>query len=270
MTTEIQLTPAELEMIKIKREQQELKKKEDELLEQAQLEKDIAYAEKNAAKKIADDNDQINATLDFFKHFPKEYTYIVDEFEDRVQVARWNKESKQSDVVWIKTFTRRKARFKNGLYGVAVSWHTPNSRFKIAGEWKMFITGPGFIFGNKGYTRYKTVIEKIKEVNDGIAAKAKLEDDKKDAVKTAFKQITDTYPNATVVIGESGDRHNYGRKSEWVSYPTIAVNFDNGVMIKYRVYPDGSLGRKEITFPNQNAWSLMDAMSKLSFNTEKP
>ena len=276
MTTEIQLTSAELEMIKLKREQLELKKKEDQLREQAQLEKDIAHAEKTAADRIANDNAQINATLDFFKHFPKEYTYIVDEFEDKVQVSRWNNfyESKQTDVVWVKPFTRRKARIKNGLYGITVAWHTPNTRAgynRNAGEWKMYINGPGIPLGNTGYTRYKTVIEKIKEVTDDIASKAKLEVDKKDAVKTVFKKIADKYPNATVVTGESGERLNYGRKSEWVGYPTITVTFDNGIMIKYRVYPDGSLGRKEITFPNQkDAWSLMDAMSTLSFNTENP
>ena len=274
MTTEIQLTPAALEMIKLKREQLELKKKEDELLEQAKLEKDIAHAEKTMADRIANDNAQINATLDFFKYFPKEYTYIVDEFEDKVQVSRWNSETKQTDVIWVKPFTRRRARVKNGLYGVTVAWHTPNTRAgynRNAGEWKMYINGPGLPCGNTGYTRCKTVIKKIKDVTDGIAAKAKFEEDKKDAVKTVFKKIADKYPSATVVTGDSGERLNYGRKSEWVSYPTITVNFDNGIMIKYRVYPDGSLGRKEITFPNQkDAWSLMDAMSALSFNIEKP
>ena len=52
MTTTLELTPAELEMVALKREQEALAKKEADLKKQAQMEKEVAERKQYMAKKI--------------------------------------------------------------------------------------------------------------------------------------------------------------------------------------------------------------------------
>ena len=68
--TELQLTPAELEMITIKREQEELAKKEQQLKKQLELQTEIAAAEKAIASLIAEDDKQIAAAKAFGPKLP--------------------------------------------------------------------------------------------------------------------------------------------------------------------------------------------------------
>ena len=70
------------------------------------------------------------------------------------------------------------------------------------------------------------------------------------------------YPDAMVTSEKSGERSWKGR---WEEYDMVTIKFANGITIKYRVFSDGSLGRKDITFPVKNGWELMDAMNCIQF-----
>ena len=267
VNTDIQLTPAELEMIKLKREQLELKKKEDELRKQAEIEKEIAAAKKRRDEKIAECERQVAQCTGFFKEFPVGYRLVINETQDRARATMWNSETRKPDEIWSEEFKYRNAHIEYGQYKVYVEYVYTRKSYTTYGEWKMSIGGPDLEPGdyNRNYTRWKTVVEKITAALNRAAAAEQLEARKKDAVQSTVDKMKELYPTATLITGTGGERNPYNRKQEWISYPTIDVHFDNGIKIKYRIYPDGSLGRKDITFPAKDAWHLMDAMSKISF-----
>lgn len=267
INAEIQLTPAELEMIKLKRDQAELKKKEDELRKQAEIEKEIAAAKKRRDEKIADCERQVAQCTEFFKEFPVGYRLVINETQDRARATMWNSETRKPDEIWSEEFKYRNAHIEYGQYKVYVEYVYTRKNYTTRGELKMRISGPDLEPGdyNRNYTRWKTVVEKITAALNRTAAAEQLEVRKKDAVQSTLDKMKELYPNATLVSSNGGERNPYSRKQEWISYPTIDVQFDNGIKIKYRIYPDGSLGRKDISFPAKDAWHLMDAMSKVSF-----
>jgi hypothetical protein len=69
---------------------------------------------------------------------------------------------------------------------------------------------------------------------------------------------------AVITLETSGE---LGYNKNWITYEQLTVKFANGITIKYRVYSDGSLGRKDITFPVNTGWEIAEAMSKVEFKT---
>ena len=263
MTNTVDLTPAELEMIKVKREQEALAKKEAEAKKAIQLEKDIKDKEAYIVKKIAIDNAQVQATQDFCTELGGVY---------KVEVAVRNEEVKitgdyinpadpqacgyEREILWSKTFVRQTAQIVRANstfpYRIQVQEQiTYSSKWSTRGTsqgYKMYVYGPGLESNNRAYTRASKVNEIIKAAIDAADEAKKAAEAKKNAVATTVDRFKAEYPDADVTTDRGWER-GYSRNSVGTTYDMVRIKFANGCSIAYRVYGDGSLGRVSFNLP---------------------
>lgn len=265
--TEIQLTPAELEMITIKREQEELAKKEQQLKAQLKLQTEIAAAENSIAILIAEDDAQIAAAKAFGPKLPGWNFEIKTRSEQKMVKNSW----KDVDPIWSKTFERRTALYTYKTFSIEVSKHivyTISSWRSVGTDkgYKMSLLGPDveWSYRNKKLTNPATIIAKVAQIESAKKAKEEAKAKQLTAVESTIAKLKATYNDATIVEGTSGSYSNPHSRRDWISYPTVTVTLANGVKVEYRIYSDGSLGRLDITFPNQkDAYSLLSALNTI-------
>jgi hypothetical protein len=264
--TEIQLTTAELEMITIKREQEELAKKEQQLKAQLKLQAEIAAAENSIASLIAEDDKQIAAAKAFGPKLPGWNFEIRTRPEQKMVKANWE----DVDPIWSKTFERRTALYTYKTFSIEVSKHIVyGSSWRSVGTdkgYKMSLLGPDveWSYRNKKLTNPATIIAKVAQIESDKKAKEEAKAKQLSAVESTIAKLKATYNDATIVEGTSGAYTNPYSRRDWINYPIVTVTLANGVKVVYRIYSDGSLGRLEITFPNQkDAYSLLSALNTL-------
>ena len=113
MTNTVELTPAELEMIKVKREQEALAKKEAEAKQAIQLEKDIKEREAQIAAIQKKDLEQIAAAKAYQAELGGMYTVKIETWEETKQVMGdyINRENGfDRHILWSKTYDRQSAK----------------------------------------------------------------------------------------------------------------------------------------------------------------
>jgi hypothetical protein len=261
--TELQLTPAELEMITIKREQEELAKKEQQLKKQLELQSEIAAAEKDIASLIAEDDAQIAAAKVFGPKLPGWNFEIRTRPAQKMVKDSWE----DADPIWSKTFERRTALYTYKTFSIEVSKHIVYDKW--SGEdkgYKMSLLGPDvdYAYRRKMLINPATIIKKVEEIESAKKAKEEAKAKQLTAVESTIAKLKATYSDAFIVEGISGSYINTYNRKDWISYPTVTVTLANGVKVEYRIYPDGSLGRLGINFPNQkDAYSLLSALNTL-------
>jgi hypothetical protein len=256
MTNTVELTPAELEMIKVKREQEALAKKEAEAKQAIQLEKDIKEREAYIAKVQKQDAEQVAAAKEFANELGGMYKLVISDAENTVQVMGdyINRENGfDRHILWSKTFTRQTARITRSQWWISVEEHiTYSSKWSTRGTsqgYKMQLHGPEMGSNNRHYTRTAKVNELIKDAIDTIAARKKHEDAKKNALETTVDRFKAEYPDAEVTT-DKGWESAYGKRSyNGVTYDMVRIKFANGCSIAYRVWADGSLGRVSFNLP---------------------
>ena len=264
--TELQLTPAELEMITIKREQEELAKKEQQLKKQLALQTEIAAAEKDIASLIAEDDAQIAAAKAFGPKLPGWNFEIRTKPAQKMVKNSW----KDTDPIWSKTFERRTALYTYKTFSIEVSKHIVySSSWRARGEdkgYKMSLLGPDveYTYRNKMLINPATIIAKVATIESAKKAKEEANAKQLTAVESTIAKLKATYNDATIVEGTSGSYCNTYKRKDWINYPIVTVTLANGVKVVYRIYSDGSLGRLDITFPNQkDAYSLLSALNTI-------
>lgn len=282
-TTEVHyLSPAELEMIKLKREQEELAKKELEAKKALQIEKDIAAAELQLAKTMKEDEEQVAATVKYLEELvncsPQYVIEIVDSQNvievkgdyinpDNPKEANYNRV-----VVWSKTYPRKVAHINYGNYKVRVAKHfTYKSYRSVDNGYKMFISGDGIDYNrnNRPYAKAKTVHEVFTDAIKSIQEKKELQEKKKNALSTTFEKMKLLYPNAKIVEGYDFEKNYNPRKYGYGErYDTITITLPNNITITYRVYSDGSLSRKSISFPSNgpDQWKILEKLNSITFD----
>ena len=261
MTNTVELTPAELEMIKVKREQEALAKKEAEAKKAIQLEKDIKDKEAYITKQIAVDNAQVQATQNFCTELGGVYKVEVAVHNEEVKIGGnyINPADPQAcgyerEILWSKTFVRQRAQIirPNSTYRIQVQEHiTYASKWSSRGTsqgYKMYVYGPGLESNNRAYTRTSKVNEIIKDAIDAADAAKKAEEAKKNAVATTVDRFKAEYPDADVTTDKGWDR-GYSRSYVGTTYDMVRIKFANGCSIAYKVYGDGSLGRVSFNLP---------------------
>lgn len=277
MTNTVELTPAELEMIRVKREQFELAKKEEEAKKAIQLEKDIKSKEEYIAKTMAKDSVQVAATNNFQKELGGMYVVEIKQWNEEVKItgeyinkADPSKDGYEREVLWSKTFTRQSASIKRGSYYISVAEHITYSRSWSCGTskgYKMQLSGPGIESYNRSYTRASKVNEVIKAAMDQIDYEKKAAEAKKNALQTTVDKFKAEYPDAEVIT-ERGYERSYGsrRFSDGTHYDMVCVKFANGARIAYRVYGDGSLSRVSFNLPGaKDEATFMKNLSQMKF-----
>jgi len=269
MSNQLELTPAELELIQNKREQEALKQKEAELKKQAEREKAIESAEAHIAKAQREDQNQIAAARKFLLGF-NDAAYSI-EIHTRQDLKKCSDYVAGTHVAyWQKEFDRQRATIVKGDYKINVSEHITYS-----GRWvsrptnhgyKMYLSGPGIDYKSerRAYTNAKTLMKKINEAIEAIEAKQRAVQRQKSAIEQTVDRLMKEYPTATVVPSKEYER-SYARRQEYIPYDAVRITFANGINILYKVYPDGTLGRKSIGFGalDKDQWALMAQMSQI-------
>ena len=275
MKNTVELTPAELEMIKVKREREALAKKEAEAKQAIQLEKDIKAKEEYITKTIAKDAEQIAAAKAYQAELGGMYAVQIKEWEEEVKVMGDyinREEGFDRHVLWVKTFTRQFAWIVRGSYKIKVEEQiTYSSKWSSRGTsqgYKMYISGPGIEWKQerRAYARTAKVNEVIKAAMDQIDYEKKQAEAKKNAVQTTVDRFTAEYPDAEVTT-DKGWESGYGsRKYISTPYDIVRVKFANGCSISYRVYGDGSLSRLAFNLPGaKDEATFRNNLSQMKF-----
>lgn len=271
MTETLELTQAEKEMIALKREQEALKAREKMLQEQAQLEKDIAVQKNKILADGKEDAAQIAAATEFASKLPG-FTMHLSTREATVKVTKW--EDGDNVTLWSEKYERTHAHFTDGDgYTIRVVEHiTWGNGWRARSTnhgYKMYISGPGLDYKieRRAYKNPKTALAAIDDAKKQIAYEKAAKAKQANALTTTVEKLQAKYPDATVTTGYDYER-SYGRSySLGAKYDTATVAFANGVTMTFRVYPDGSLSRKEIKFPNlvEGNWDLMDVLAGINW-----
>ena len=265
MTTET-LTPAELEMIKVKREQDALALKKAEAEKALHLEKAINGKKSWIETWTKADTSQIKAAKDYLAEFASnQYTLEIDAKTDEAKVMD------NDEVVWSEKYLRQTAVIKRGAYKIRVTeYRTYSSKWDSKGTFKgyrMYVSGPKIDFKqeSRAYARVSTVNQIIDDAIKQIEREQYMEQCKKDAVRTTVEQMQAKYPKAIVEVGYEFTKSYGPRYQTPTKFDTVKVTLENGVSVKYRVYPDGQLGRLDIVFPKHDAWDLLDTLNQMNF-----
>ncbi len=272
---DIQLTPAELEMIKIKREQFELAKKEEEAKKAIQLAKDIEAKKEYIKKSRLQDQVQIAAAKDYLSQLGVGYTLSINTRNETVQImGDYIDKANGFDrhILWSEVFERQTASLKRDSYTIQiVEQITYSSKWSSRGTsqgFKMYVSGPGIEWKQerRAYSRATKVNEIIKEAIDKIDTERKAAEAKKNAVHATVDRFTAEYPGAEVTT-DRGWEKGYGRKNwQGTTYDMVRVKFTNGCSIAYRVYGDGSLSRVSFNLPGaKDEAAFMKSLSQMKF-----
>jgi hypothetical protein len=278
MSTTVELTPAEIELIQLRREQEELAKKEAELKKAAKLEADIESQKKHIAKLLQQDAEQVQAAHSFNIELGGNWQVIVNEKMEKFTVKgeytnpeNPGKADYEREILWYTEELRRSAYIQytpNPTFKIEIKEHWVSSRHSYRSSnkgYKMFLYGPDvdYKYQQKALIKAKTVNEKVQELVDAANAKLQMAAKQKSAVETTVEKMSALYPDATIEKGTGYERTGSGRRTDYFNYDQVVISFTNGIKITYRVYSDGSLGRKDITFNVKDSWELMDKLAKM-------
>jgi len=276
--TDIVLTPAELEMIALKRKQFELEQQEKALKQKAQLEKDIADKLAYIHKRMLVDQAQVKAAQDYCKELGAGYTVVITGSTETVKITGdyTNPVDPSSNgyervVLWSESFKRETAHITNGSYTVTVAeqlvygskWSTRST----SNGYKMYVSGPGIDWkdSNRALSRVAKVKEKIKIASDSIKAEEDLKNRQKNALQATVDKFQAEYPDAEVTTDKGWEKGS-ARYGTGYIYDMVRIKFVNGVSIAYRVYADGSLGRVSFNLPGaKDEATFRNNLSQMKF-----
>lgn len=279
MTKTLELTPAELEMIALKREQDALAKKEADLKKQAKAEKEIAERKLQMNKTIAACDRQVQVAKDFAAELGKGYEVVITDITDHAKVHGdyINPEDPKGceyerELLWEERYNRQSARIKYGNYTITVeeqivyssSW---SSRGTSKG-YKMYVSGPGIDWKEerRALGRVSTVKEKIKTAMDKIQAEENHKNAQKNALEKTVDRFKSEYPDAEVITDRGWEKGYGSKRYVGTTYDMVRVKFANGCSIAYRVYADGSLGRVSFNLPAaKDEATFMKTLSQMKF-----
>ncbi len=277
MTNVIELSPAELEMIKLKREQAALAEKEAEAKKALELEKNIKAKQDIIAANKKKDQEQIAAARKYLLDFDTtQYSLDINTRHETVQVTGdYIDKFFNRNILWSEVYGRQWAviSHKNGQKVKVDEQIVYSYGWRTKGEskgYKMYISGPGIEYKQEGQalSRVKSVMKKIKAANEVIESKRKHEENKKNALRVTVDRFKAEYPDAEVTTDYSYDKV-YGSSRSYSSgerYDIVRTKFVNGANIVYRVYANGSLSRVSFNLPSaKDEASFMKNLSQMKF-----
>jgi hypothetical protein len=271
MTQTLELTTAELALIENARMQEVLNLEAEALRAAARLEKDIIDEEAAIRREQNNNNDQVIATKDYLKELQKlnpNYKLVEEEKEVIRQIKGGSFNDKERPI--LKEFkyiinqvhiTLEGTPFKVDVKKHFVYGNSWSTRSTDKG-YKMNLIGGGF-YNERLLTNPKTLNKKIEDtlLDNKNRAEAKIK--KADAVEYVFENLSNLYPDAIINKGTEWLRNTWG-KQEGETIDIVGVKLANGIKMKFRVFPDKSLSRMEITFPVKDSYQLLELMNGLT------
>ena len=263
----IQLTPAELELIQVKRQQEELAAQEAAVQNQLAIEKEIARVKLQVEGYIKQEAQQVKAAGEFALQIPSSKLHI----DTREHVANVSYKGEVVDTI---KYQEQVAHLTIGEHTVSVKEHIVYSKFSYRGSsrgYKMYVSGPGIDYktSNRGYKNTKKVIDLIADTIEALKAQELYKNKQRNAVQTAVANLTEQFPTARINSGRGCKINPYASASNrYTEYDEIVVVLENGIEVKYRVYENGELSRTHLRFPNTNATDLLSQLNEMNFSTE--
>jgi len=284
MTQTLELTPAELEMIALKREQEVLAAKHTETVKAIQLEKDIKAKQDYITATKNKDAEQVKAAKNYLIAFDHQYSLDIKTWKETVQVmGDYIDKDNGFDrhIEWSEEFERQLASIshKHGQQIKVEEQIVYSSKWSSRGTskgYKMYISGVGIEWKQQGQalSKVKSVMEKITAAIDKIDNARKREENKKNALQTTVDRFKADYPDAKVttdygyetVYDSRGKRSYYSNGDR---YNLVQIQFANSARIAYKVYPDGSLSRSSFNLPGaKDEDTFRNNLSQMNFKND--
>jgi len=284
MTQTLELTPAELEMIALKREQEVLAAKHTETVKAIQLEKDIKAKQDYITATKNKDAEQVKAAKNYLIAFDHQYSLDIKTWKETVQVMGdyINKDNGfDRHIEWSEEFERQLASIshKHGQQIKVEEQIVYSSKWSSRGTskgYKMYISGVGIEWKQQGQalSKVKSVMEKITAAIDKIDNARKREENKKNALQTTVDRFKADYPDAKVTtdygyetVYDSRGKRSYYSNGE--RYNLVQIQFANSARIAYKVYPDGSLSRSSFNLPGaKDEDTFRNNLSQMNFKND--
>jgi len=268
------ITPEELELIRIKREQEALANAEKVAKDNLYISECIERNKKDIAREEAKDKEQHDACIVFLNSLQKlsnRYTLGSSTFERKKSVYH----PTTRDIVCVQDYT-------NTYWYITLPsvWGTLkisiDEKFVSLSKWStrgqskgyhMKISGPGLKWSDESrwYKNVKTVHEKLQDVLDTLKAQDDAKKAKQSALAWAEAKLTELYPDAVVRTGYDFERP-FGSSRLGKQYDTVLIQLPNGINSMYRVWADKQLSRISITFPGEkDTFGILELLSKLEF-----
>lgn len=260
----IELTPAELDLIQVKRQQEELAAKEAEAKKQLAIENEIKRAQTQVDGYVKKNAEQVKATAEFAALVPNSVVVV----DTRSLVHNTNYAGKVVNAIKYADTTSHLTL--NG-YTIQVKEHIVYGKWSYRGSskgYKMYVSGPGIDYktSQRGYKNGKKVVELIEETIEQRQAQELYKNKQKNAVETAVANLMEQFPTAKVESGRGCRINPYASASNrYTEYDKIDVTLENGVQIEYQVYASGELTRMKVAFPNTDAMEFIAQMNNLEF-----
>jgi hypothetical protein len=267
MTLELELTAAELELIENKRKQDSLEQEAEKLKKEARIQKESIEIQNSILKEQKEADLQVAAATEYYNGLVKldpKYKLEVTEHELKKEI----KDYSGTEAIVIKRFdyTIKNAKIilSDSNYYITIEKHIVYTGMRFRGDdkgYKMELKGGGF-YSERKVSNPKTINDKIvnkrqAEINAKIAEQKKASN-----LDIAYDNFKNKYPDATIIKSSEWERSSYD-KHGGESINIITITLPNTISIKYKVYSDGSLGRKEIRYPFKNNFDLLDALNKI-------
>lgn len=239
----VNLTPAELELIRIKREEQALADQKKAVEIQAKREKEI---EAKKAKMLQDQSDSMKfreALNNLYKQLPEGYQIILSEKIVKYCCKEYSS-SKQEDEVFfqdsIGMFSTRIVHTESGYhitahdyftYPSATSWRRGSGKYEGI---RFELHNGDYNAKNKNLKSAKTINEKIQEKWSSINSKKKAEQQKLEGTEWLIDNLTTQFPTATITKKQNEGRWtNSHRRDCILGSQYVEVLFSNNLCMKY-------------------------------------
>lgn len=273
MTQTLELTAAELALIENQRKQEALNAEAAALRKAARLEKDIIDAERAILKEQKENNEQVMATLTFHAQLEKinpKYKMIqLDKEVARRIIGDYIPDTKKNEILKELKYNSTSAHitlddtpFKIEVKKHIVYGNNRSSRVTDKG-YKMELIGGGF-YNERLLTNPKTLNKKIEDKLESEKNKAEAKIKKANALEHVFEKLNNLYPDATITKGTQWIENKWSKHNGEV-VDIINIKLANGIMMKFRVYPDQSISKMELILPTKSNYELLELMNSITF-----
>lgn len=278
----ITLTPAELLLIEVTREKAALELKEKNLKLVAIYEKEVLGLKEDSRKLTELDNAQEMACRVYQSDLGSGWSMVTRKWDDTLFVkGEYTSPEKPSinnyerEIIHTEVVPRRESKLVKAGYKwtVEVKLHrTVKSRSlsapTVTRGYKMFLSGAGLDYKqhDRPLSRASSVNSKITESVTAELRKNSTATKAATSLETTISKMKEKFPDAkSIISGTDSERVTFGHnKTKYEEHNKVTIEFHNGIRIVYRVYTDGSLGRKELTIPVADSWEFMDVMNNIT------
>lgn len=265
MTLELELTAAELELIENKRKQDALAKEAELLKLAAKLQKETIEIQNSILKEQKEAALQVQAATEYYNKLVKldpKYKLEVTEREAKKEI----KDYSGKEAIVIKTFNyiikEAQIKLSDSPYYINIENHFVYSKWRSENKgYKMALRGGGF-YSERLVSNPKTINDKIVNKRQAEINEKVREQKKASNLDIAYDNFKNKYPDATITKSSEWERSLYNKKGG-ESINIITITLANTISVKYKVYEDGSLSRKEIKWPSNKSFNLLDELNKM-------